>query len=72
MHSWWVRCVEASGIPYRNLHVTRHTYATQWRRRGLVMDDVGVLLGHRDIKTTKRVYDHTTIYDVRKRMEELP
>ena len=71
MHSWWVRCVEASGIPYRNLHVTRHTYATQWRRRGLVMDDVGVLLGHRDIKTTKRVYDHTTIYDVRKRMEEL-
>lgn len=72
MHSWWVRCIEASGVPYRNLHVTRHTYATNWRRRGLVMDDVGVLLGHRDIKTTKRVYDHTTIYDVRKRMEELP
>lgn len=72
MHNWWVRCVEASGIPYRNLHVTRHTYATNWRRRGLVMDDVGILLGHRDIKTTKRVYDHTTIYDVRKRMEQLP
>lgn len=72
MHSWWVRSIESSGVPYRNLHVTRHTYATQWRRRGLVMDDVGILLGHRDIKTTKRVYDHTTIYDVRKRMEELP
>jgi integrase len=34
MHMWWKRAVEASGIPYRNMHVTRHTYATEWRRRG--------------------------------------
>jgi integrase len=34
MHGWWKRAVEASGIPYRNMHVTRHTYATEWRRRG--------------------------------------
>lgn len=47
------------------------TYATEWRRRGLVLDDVGTLLGHADLKTTRRVYDHTTIYDVRKRMEAL-
>ena len=72
MHAWWVRSVEAAGVDYRNLHVTRHTYATAWRRRGLVLDDVGILLGHRDLKTTKRVYDHTNIYDVRKRMEQLP
>lgn len=73
MHSWWVRCIEASGVrPYRNLHVTRHTYATEWRRRGLAMDDVAVLLGHRDTKTTKRVYDHSNVWDVRRRMEALP
>lgn len=71
MHGWWVRCVEASGVPYRNLHVTRHTYATQWRKRGLHIDDVGFLLGHADLKTTHRVYVHTKIHDIRKRMEEL-
>lgn len=71
MHSWWVRCMEDSGIPYRKLHTTRHTFATQWRRRGLHMDDVGFLLGHADLKTTHRVYVHTKIADVRRRMEAL-
>ena len=32
---------------------------------------VAVLLGHRDTKTTKRVYDHSTVYDVRRRMDAL-
>ena len=68
---WWRACIEAAGIRYRKPHTTRHTYATDWRRRGLVMDDVGVLLGHADLKTTKTVYDHTTVFDVRRRMEAL-
>lgn len=71
MHNWWRRCAETAGVPYRNLHTTRHTYATAWRRRGLMLDDVAILLRHADIKTTKRVYDHTSIYDVRRRMEAL-
>lgn len=70
-HGWWGRCIAAAGIPYRKPHTLRHSYATEWRRRGLVMDDVAVLLGHADPKTTKAVYDHTTVYDVRRRMEEL-
>lgn len=71
MHSWWVRCMEASGLPYRNLHCTRHSYATHWRRRGLHMDDVGTLLGHADLRTTQRVYVHTRAIDVKRRMEAL-
>ena len=71
MHQWWVRCIEASGIPYRNMHVTRHTFATEWRRRGLALDDVGLLLRHADSRTTERVYVHTKLIDVRKRMEAL-
>ena len=71
MHQWWKRCIAAAGIPYKNLHVTRHTYATAWRRRGLAMDDVGLLLRHADSRTTERVYIHTKMIDVRKRMEAL-
>lgn len=70
-HSWWVRSITAAGVSYRKPHTTRHTYATQWRRRGLHMDDVGFLLGHADLKTTHRVYVHTKIADVRRRMEAL-
>lgn len=72
MHSWWVRCITESGVPYRKLHATRHSFATEWRRRGLAMDDVGFLLGHADLRTTSRVYVHTKLHDVRKRMEVLP
>jgi integrase len=71
MHKWWTRSIAAAGVRYRKLHCTRHTYATEWRRRGLMTDDVGWLLGHQDLKTTQRVYVHTTIFDVRRRMEEL-
>lgn len=70
MHGWWVRCVEAAGITYRNLHTTRHTYATVWRRRGLGLDDVSDALRHADPRTTRRVYIHTLAIDTRKRMEE--
>ena len=31
---WWRRCVDAAGVRYRNPHVTRHTFATRWLRRG--------------------------------------
>jgi len=71
MHGWWKRCMAAAEIPYRNMHVTRHTFATEWRRRGLAMDDVGFLLRHADYRTTQRVYVHTKAIDIRRRMEEL-
>lgn len=71
IHKWWQRCVEYAGVPYRNMHATRHTFATAWRRRGLDMADVGRALGHRDLKTTYQVYVHTTSFDLRRRMEAL-
>lgn len=71
MHMWWKRCIAAAGIPYKHLHTTRHSYATEWRRRGLAMDDVGFLLRHADYRTTQRVYVHTKSIDIKRRMEEL-
>lgn len=72
MHKWWVRVIEESGLPYRNLHMTRHTFATHWRRRGLSIDDVGFQLRHADPRTTSRVYVHFRSVDVKKRMLECP
>lgn len=71
MQKWWVDCIAASGVAYRKLHTTRHSFATEWRRRGLSFDDVGIVLGHVKPETTKRVYCHTGIMEVRQRMEAL-
>ncbi len=71
MHNWWERSVDLAGVRYRKMHTTRHTYATEWRRRGLSIDDVSEILRHADPGVTKRVYCHTTHLDVRKRMEAL-
>lgn len=69
--NWWKRSIDAAGVRYRNLHTTRHTYATEWRRRGLSIDDVSDLLRHADPRTTRRVYCHTKAIDIRPRMEAL-
>jgi integrase len=31
---WWRRCLASAGVRYRNPHVTRHTFAVKWLRRG--------------------------------------
>jgi integrase len=71
MQGWWERCVKASGVPYRKLHTTRHTYATRWRERGLPLDDLQLMLGHESVQTTSDLYVHTEVRDVRKRMDAL-
>jgi integrase len=69
MQKWWKRAMESSGVEYRNLHTTRHTFATLLRRRGLAVDDVSDLLRHADPRTTRRVYVHLNAIDIRRRME---
>jgi integrase len=70
-HDWWVKAIEASGVTYRKLHTTRHTYATRWRQRGLDIGDIQLLLGHASIATTQQIYVHVDTEDVRKRMAAL-
>lgn len=70
MHQWWVNCIAQAGVPYRNMHLTRHTFATMWRRRGLSLDDVGFQLRHADPRTTSRVYVHMRSIDVKRNMSE--
>jgi integrase/recombinase XerD len=68
---WWRRCIEEAGVRYRVPHTARHTFATRWRRRGLAVDEIQLLLGHASIRTTSDLYVHTEIEDVAARMAEL-
>jgi integrase/recombinase XerD len=70
-HRWWKRCLDDAGVRYRTPHTARHTYATMWRRKGLSIDEIQLLLGHASIQTTSDLYVHTKIDDVAARIAEL-
>jgi integrase/recombinase XerD len=65
---WFHRCLEQAGVPYRNPHTARHTFATTWRRRGLEADDLAILLGHESVRTTSDLYVQIEVADVARRM----
>jgi len=54
------RTCEIADVPYRGYHVFRHTKATQLLAKGVPMQAVSALLGHANVVTTDRVYNHTT------------
>ena len=47
-----------AGLPGVTPHVLRHTAATWQAQRGVSMVDIANYLGHRDSRTTERVYAH--------------
>lgn len=65
---WWRRCLDEAGVLYRTPHTARHTFATSWRRRGLQVDELQLLLGHASIRTTSDLYVHTAVHDVAEHM----
>lgn len=62
---WWKRCLKAAGVRYRNPHTARHTYATNWLRRGGRLSTLKRNLGHSSIATTEDLYSHLDTSDVR-------
>ena len=67
-HRWYVRCLEAAQVNYRNPHTTRHTYATRWQRRGLSLEEIAANLGHSSIQTTSDFYLHLNVEDIASHM----
>lgn len=73
-HRWYVRSLDRAGVVYRprrgkdpgvhNPHVTRHTFALNWLRRGGRLETLSVALGHESIKTTFDEYGGLTFDDV--------
>jgi integrase len=54
------RLCEVSGVQYRGFHCLRHTKATEMLARGVPIQAVSALLGHANIATTDRIYNHAT------------
>jgi integrase/recombinase XerD len=65
---WWRRCLDDAGVRYRTPHVARHTFATDWRRRGLGIDDIAVVMGHGSSAITSELYAQIEVEDVARRM----
>lgn len=65
---WWRRSLLTAGVRYRVPHTTRHTFATHWRRSGLALDEIQILLGHASIQTTSDLYVHTNVLDIAEHM----
>lgn len=53
--------LKAAGIPYRNFHVLRHTYASRCVERGVDVKSLSEMLGHADVRTTLQVYVHSSL-----------
>ena len=58
-------------IPYRNFHVTRHTFGTECIACGIDAKTVSELLGHASVKITLERYVHTSLETKRKQIEKL-
>lgn len=64
--SWYKRCLSEADVDYRNPHVTRHTFATRWLRRGGSLHTLSRALGHASIRTTADLYAHLDLRDLRR------
>lgn len=69
MQRWWADpytgVLARAGVIYRNMHVTRHTFATRLIQRGARIENVQLLLGHSSIQTTVNLYAHLDVEDAR-------
>ncbi len=50
--------VDKIGLPQITMHTMRHTAATLLKNLGVPVKDVQLILGHSDIATTLRIYQH--------------
>ena len=65
---WWRQALDTAGVRYRNPHLTRHTFATNYLRNGGRLETLQIVLGHDSIKTTADLYSHLDMRDVARDM----
>jgi integrase/recombinase XerD len=74
VHRWWYKRLEAGGFvgpgvtKGLNMHLARHTFATELRRAAGI-DAASQALGHSDISTTAGIYGHHDASDLERAMD---
>lgn len=59
------------GVPYRNFHALRHTFATECIKSGVDVKTLSELLGHSSVKITLDRYVHSDMQIKRMQLEKL-
>ena len=55
------RLLKRAGVPYRNFHALRHTYATRCIEQNVDVKSVSEMLGHSDVRITLQTYVHVSL-----------
>jgi site-specific recombinase XerD len=56
MHKWWTDQLQRAGIEHRMMRTARSTFARRMRAKGVGLDDIQLLMGHKDYYTTSEYY----------------
>lgn len=60
----WRKALERAGLPYVKPHSARHTAATMLAALGVSDATRTAIIGHADIRTTNRVYTHSSVAEM--------
>lgn len=69
MQYHYKKIMKEAGLPYRNFHSLRHTFATNCIEGGMDVKSLSEILGHSDVKITLSRYVHPSADTKRKHME---
>ena len=69
LRSRWIKVCDKIGIPYKNLHALRHSWATSALSRGAEVHTVSKMLGHKSIATTMDIYKTVFVEDKKRAAE---
>jgi integrase len=67
---WFTDAVRLAGIADFHWHDLRHTFATRLRQKGVALEDIADLLGHKTLAMTKR-YAHISIDRLHRAVNQL-
>lgn len=71
LQNHYKRILEEAGVPYKNFHALRHTYATNCMEGGADVKSVSEMLGHADIQVTLNYYMHPSMDTKRRYADSL-
>ena len=61
MQNRYKSLLKRAGVPYRNFHALRHTYATRCIEQNVDVKSVSEMLGHSDVRITLQTYVHVSL-----------
>ncbi len=71
MQNHFKKILKEAGLPDRNFHILRHTFATNCVEKGTDVKSLSEMLGHSDVRITLNRYVHPSMDAKRRYLETL-